>query len=115
MNKIKLDPKEKNNFDPVELQDLLHSYNTVVKFADQFKKDPNKFLDLFAFIGVEVIKRSENKVFALLEEHAKTFVSSKNIQLSDRALNALESIVDYIKKNNQVASEKNINQTELEL
>ena len=114
-NKIKLDTQALNNFDPGELQDLYKSYETVIKFADQFKKDPNKFLDMFALIGVEVIKRSENKMFALLEEHAKTFVSSKNIQLSENALKALESLVDFIKKNNQVATDKNINQTELKL
>lgn len=107
MSKIKLDPDLKNNFaDPEDLQALLRSYETIVKFADLFKTDPSKFLDLFAFVGVEVIKRSEDKMFKLLEENLKTFVSSKNIQLSDRALNTLESIVDFIKKKNQVATEK---------
>ena len=92
------------------IKDTLETFESFVKqypkyleLAKKYHKSPGKILELLAAVGDEVLKRSNDLLIAELSDNLKTFVSAKDIKLSQNSLNALDNLFKFIKEKSQEA------------
>ena len=84
-------------------ESFVNQYPKYLELAKKYHKSPGKILELLAAVGDEVLKRSNDLLITELSNNLKTFVSAKDIKLSQDSLNALDNLFKIIKEKSQEA------------
>ena len=84
-------------------ESFVSQYPKYLELAKKYHKSPGKILELLAAVGDEVLKRSNDLLITELSNNLKTFVSAKDIKLSQDSLNALDNLFKFIKEKSQEA------------
>lgn len=84
-------------------ESFVNQYPKYLELAKKYHKSPGKILELLAAVGDEVLKRSNDLLITELSNNLKTFVSAKDIKLSQDSLNALDNLFKFIKEKSQEA------------
>lgn len=89
----------KNDYET--FKSFVEEYPKYFELAKKYKKNPGELLNFFTQIGEEILTRSVNEVFNPENiNKIKDSVTSK-IKLNDESINALESLINFLKENNK--------------
>jgi len=89
---------KKVNDDFETFSEFVKQYPKFLKLAREYKQSPGKIMELLAMAGEEVLSRSNDLLVTEFTNKLKTFVSAKNIQLSESSLNALDSLSKFMRE-----------------
>ena len=90
----------KNDFETFE--NFVKQYPAMLELAKKYKKSPGALVELFAEIGQEVLKRTNENLITEFSTHTKNFLTTKNIKLSDDSIKALDGLIKFIKEKSEV-------------
>lgn len=92
--------KIKNDYDT--FKSFVSQFPAWLELAQKYNKRPDELLKLFSGIGQEVLNRSNDILVSKFSKQLKENFSAKNIKLSDNSIAALDELITFIKKNNEV-------------
>jgi hypothetical protein len=89
----------KNNY--ATFESFVSQYPKYLELSKKFNKSPELILDLMAKIGDEVLTRTSDEILKTISENLKTFISVRDVKLSDNAMQSLDNLYRFLKDNNQ--------------
>jgi hypothetical protein len=89
----------KNDYETFE--SFVKQYPAMLELAKKYKRSPGMLLELFAAIGEEVLKKTNDKLINDLSLHTKNFLSTRDFKLSDDSIKALDGLIKFIKEKSE--------------
>lgn len=86
--------------DYATFESFVSQYPKYLELAKKYKQSPGAILDILAKIGDEVLTRTSDELLKTITTNLKTFVSSRDIKLSENAINSLDNLFQLLKDNN---------------
>ena len=88
----------KNDYET--FKQFVAEYPKYFELAKKYQKNPGELLNFFTSIGEEILSRSINEVFINVSPKIQEIIGDKKFHFSDDTINALDSLITFLKENN---------------
>ena len=85
-----------------DFENIISLIPKLEKFAQTVKTKPDIILNELIELGYRVIEKSKDEALKEASEKLKIYIQKKDFKFSENSVNSLQSLVDFLKKHNEV-------------
>ena len=85
-----------------DFENIISLIPKLEKFAQTVKTKPDIILNELIELGYRVIEKSKDEALKEASEKLKVYIQKKDFKFSENSVNSLQSLVDFLKKHNEI-------------
>jgi predicted negative regulator of RcsB-dependent stress response len=83
-----------------EFESVIALIPKLEKFANTLKTQPDVVLNELIDLGYRVVDKAKDEAIKEASEKFKTYINKKDFKFSENSIQALQSLVDFLKRQN---------------